>query len=134
MTGTRHPAVHRCVGDVMTRAVVTADVAAPYKELVRVMVDHGISALPVVDTQSRPVGIVSEADLLLKPASPERALISWAQPASHRMERKAEGVTAGDLMSSPVIPSAPPHRWRWRRVSCTVTTSSGWPSSTPKAA
>jgi CBS-domain-containing membrane protein len=60
----------RRVCDVMTTEVVSASPETPYKELVRLLVDHKISALPVVDDRHHAVGVVSEADLLLKEELP----------------------------------------------------------------
>jgi CBS domain-containing protein len=52
------------VSDVMTTEVVSVSRDTPYKELVRLLLDRGVSALPVVDDREHVVGIVSEADLL----------------------------------------------------------------------
>src|SRR5262249_54869034 len=67
-----------------------------YKELVAVMGQHGISALPVIDIaerEGRLVGIVTETDLLAR----ERA----------EGERKAAASVAHDLMTSPVMTVRP---------------------------
>ncbi len=52
------------VDTVMTASVITVRPEAPVKEAARLLVEHGISALPVVDVHDRLVGIVSEADLI----------------------------------------------------------------------
>ena len=52
------------VNTVMTASVVTVRPDAAVKEAARLLVAHGISALPVVDAADRLVGIVSEADLI----------------------------------------------------------------------
>ncbi|MGH4011488.1 MAG: CBS domain-containing protein, partial [Pseudonocardiaceae bacterium] len=54
------------VKDVMTTAVLKVRPTTPFKEVVRVMADHHVSALPVVDSDDQLVGVVSEADLLPK--------------------------------------------------------------------
>ncbi len=59
---------------VMTSEVVTAQPSTPFQELVRLLEQCHISALPVVDDSGRLVGIVSEADLLIKEALP---LLPW---------------------------------------------------------
>jgi len=51
-------------GDVMTREVVTVTPHATVAEIVRLLLGHGISGVPVVDDQHRVVGLVSEGDLL----------------------------------------------------------------------
>ena len=55
---------------VMTTDVVTATPATPFRELVELLEQRRISALPVIDEDRRVVGIVSEADLLIKEAYP----------------------------------------------------------------
>lgn len=52
------------VDTVMTASVITVRPEAPVKEAARLLVEHGISALPVVDANAKLVGIVSEADLI----------------------------------------------------------------------
>jgi CBS domain-containing protein len=51
-------------GDVMTRDVVTVAPQTPVAEIVRLLLSHGISGVPVVDDRRRVVGVVSEGDLL----------------------------------------------------------------------
>ncbi len=53
----------------MTHQVVSADAECSFKELVGMLADNDISAVPVVDGQGRPVGVVSEGDLLQNQAS-----------------------------------------------------------------
>jgi CBS-domain-containing membrane protein len=62
----------RTVRDVMTEAVVVAEEQTPFKELVDLMHEHSVSAILIVDRSSRLIGVVSEADLLLKEARRER--------------------------------------------------------------
>lgn len=54
------------VGEVMTREVVTISPDTPFKHIEQLMHEHNISALPVVDADGGVVGVVSEADLLLR--------------------------------------------------------------------
>ncbi|MPZ78962.1 MAG: CBS domain-containing protein [Actinophytocola sp.] len=54
------------VASVMTTNVVTALPDTPFRELVLAMADNEVSALPVIDGDGRPIGVVSEADLLAK--------------------------------------------------------------------
>jgi len=91
------------VGDVMTTNVVAVREGTGYKEIVTLLREHRVSAFPVVDQEDRVVGVVSEADLLVKPAAPAfpqgQIRLAW------RLEErsKATGVTAADLMSTPPI-------------------------------
>jgi CBS domain-containing protein len=54
----------RTVGDVMSSKVVTAREETPVSEIVRLMEEHRIKRIPVVDANERLVGIVSRADLM----------------------------------------------------------------------
>jgi CBS domain-containing protein len=93
---------------------MTADVAyvrehTSYKELVRLLAERRVSALPVVDVNLNVIGIVSEADLLLKQQQPadsfQRFLLEGKR---RRLERaKARGGTAVELMSRPAITVGP---------------------------
>jgi CBS domain-containing protein len=47
----------------MTRDVVTVRYDETVRRAARLMADHGINHLPVVDTDGRVVGIVSSTDL-----------------------------------------------------------------------
>ena len=50
----------------MTRRVHVASALTPVKLVVRLIEENRVSAIPIVDQQGAPVGIVSESDLLLK--------------------------------------------------------------------
>ncbi len=50
--------------DVMTRSVATLQASASLGEAIGVMLDRGISGLPVVDAQGYLVGMLTEGDLL----------------------------------------------------------------------
>jgi CBS domain-containing protein len=95
----------RTVSDVMTSRVHVAGPMAPFKLLVQLIEDNRISAVPIVDGQGIPVGIVSEGDLLLK----ERRLELESAPSllHHRRRReqraKAEGIVASEIMTAPPI-------------------------------
>ena len=95
------------VRDIMTTAVITTGPEASFHELVALMLDHGISGIPVVDAAGRPIGIVTEADLVSKEAYGARhRLLDVAAAVAFRAENtwavKARGMTAGELMSAPV--------------------------------
>lgn len=69
----------------------------------------GVNALPIVDREGRVVGVVSEADLLLKEerrASEPRRLI-FSSRKRRTEERKKFGSTARALMSTPAITTRP---------------------------
>ncbi|MGW4750468.1 CBS domain-containing protein, partial [Streptomyces sp. NPDC004290] len=60
---------HRTIVEVMTHPVVTAHPDSTFKEIAQLLSDNDVTAVPVVDGEGRPVGVVSEADLLAKAAS-----------------------------------------------------------------
>lgn len=98
------------VREVMTTDVVTVPDSASFKEIVRLLHEHRISALPVVDADGRIVGIVSEADLLLKEEYEPRpegkgGLIAFGRKRLER--RKAAGLVARQLMTEPVVTVSP---------------------------
>jgi CBS domain-containing protein len=101
----------RTVSDVMTRTVVSVRASAPFKDVVRLMHDYRVSALPVVDDEDRLVGLVSEGDLILKEDPELEDAAHLFESRQHRHDReKAAGLVAGELMTAPVVtvpPEAP---------------------------
>jgi CBS domain-containing protein len=94
----------RTVGDVMTTSVHIAGPQTPFKLLVRLIEENRVSAIPIVDQQGMPIGIVSEADLLLKERRSELEHRDLAHVRKRREQRtKAQGVTASELMTSPAL-------------------------------
>lgn len=92
------------VGDLMTKDVLTVSPSATFKEVVGLINQRRVSALPVVTESGRLVGIVSEADLLLKEELPELAVHHLLESRTRRKERaKAEAEVASDVMTSPAI-------------------------------
>jgi CBS-domain-containing membrane protein len=59
------------VSEIMSRPVVTASPEMGIKSAARLLVERGISALPVIDSKGELVGIVSEADLLAMETRPD---------------------------------------------------------------
>jgi CBS domain-containing protein len=101
--------MHSLVKDLMTTQVVTIGPATPFKEIVARLANQRVSAVPVVDDDGRVLGVVSEADLLLKEEFPDPdADIPLWWTKRRRLEReKAAGSTARDLMSVAVVSIAP---------------------------
>jgi CBS domain-containing protein len=101
------------VRDVMTQPVQTANPATPLREVAARLVEHRISGVPVVDHAGTVVGVVSEADFLIKEEG--RAAIHgrpfarvFGQSAdSHAQLAKLDAVTAGQAMTSPAITISP---------------------------
>lgn len=95
------------VGEVMTRDVVSVTPDTPLKDVAAVLVERGVSGLPVCDTHGAVVGVLSEADLLVKQGGqPNRSggLFAWlVDTASAPDLAKLRAHTAGEAMTAPAI-------------------------------
>ncbi|NUK82612.1 CBS domain-containing protein, partial [Streptomyces lunaelactis] len=80
---------NRRVTDLMTPTAVSVQRGTGFKEIARLLDEYGITAVPVVDEDERPVGVVSEADLL------------------RRQTSQTIGNTAETLMTSPAVVAQP---------------------------
>jgi hypothetical protein len=63
--------------DVMTSEVITVGEDASVQEAAKLMAEHAISAVPVVDRDKRVVGMVSEGDLLHRAETGTERQRSW---------------------------------------------------------
>ena len=91
----------------MTTDVAAVGETAGYKEILAVMRQRHVSAVPVLDAAGHLAGVVSEADLLLKAIGAE-ALAGYLISTGRRGEQsKASGVTAAELMSTPAVAAGP---------------------------
>ncbi len=100
------------VKDVMKTDVVTVRPETTLKEVAALLVEHCISGVPVVDESGVVVGVVSEADILVKErGGPARKsfLGRLFDPESDPDDLKLGARTAGEAMTSPVI-TVPEHR------------------------
>ncbi|MEU1054761.1 CBS domain-containing protein [Streptomyces sp. NPDC005876] len=88
---------HQKVRELMSDAVVRVQRGTPFKEIAHLLQEYDITAVPVVDADDRPVGVVSEADLLQKilGGAPEDAL--------DPLRAKASATDAAGLMTSPAV-------------------------------
>lgn len=86
----------------MTRKVVVVRADTDFKTCVRQLRAHDVSALPVVDSERKLIGIVSEADLLAKERRRGEKRTRLAVP-----EPQAAGRTAGEVMTSPAVCISP---------------------------
>jgi CBS domain-containing protein len=79
------------VADLMTADVQTVLASATIREVIVTLADAHISAVPVLDDDERPIGVVSTTDILQAEAEAEDA---------HAREELFERTTARDLMTS----------------------------------
>ena len=63
--------------DVMTNEVVTVDENASVIAIAKLLAERGISAVPVVDSENRVIGMVSEGDLLHRAETGTERRQSW---------------------------------------------------------
>ncbi|MFI9152589.1 CBS domain-containing protein [Streptomyces sp. NPDC053367] len=102
---------HNKVGSMMTMEVVRAEYGTPFKEVARLLADHRISGLPVVDEDQKVLGVISETDLMVRQAEtpdpfepPKRRFpFSGLTPTARRQTAKARARTAGQLMTEPAV-------------------------------
>lgn len=101
------------VRDVMSSPVVTVREKTPLKDVARLLVDDGMSGVPVVDADGRVVGIVSEADFLIKEQGATEvrhrrlARLLGESPETIAQLEKVEARTAAEAMTSPAVTIAP---------------------------
>jgi CBS domain-containing protein len=104
----RHRAARWRVSDVMTAKAVSVSVGTGYKQIARLLSEHRLSALPVLNLDGSVAGMVSEADLLRKQErhhGRSEGSLSWRiHPAA---AAKAEARTAATLMTAPAVTIGP---------------------------
>ncbi|MFE6828469.1 CBS domain-containing protein [Streptomyces sp. NPDC057690] len=96
-------------GALMAGDVVTARCDTPFKEVVRLLAEHRISGLPVIDDNHKVIGVISETDLVLRQAREpgsagirarcRRMLSGRARHAA----AKSRARTAGGVMTTPAV-------------------------------
>lgn len=93
------------VREIMTSSVITVGPDAPVADIARQLVEHRISALPVVDGEGRLLGIVSERDLLRRhEIGTEGRHSRWVEflmddASLAREYQKSHGARASDVMT-----------------------------------
>ena len=81
------------VADLMTIDPIVVGVDAALEEAERLMREHHVSGLPVVDEQEGLVGVISQTDVLEDGGMPMALLL----------RRKPSGLRVGELMTSPAV-------------------------------
>jgi len=98
--------------DVMSRSVITVNKDTTVKNIASLLSEHGIRAVPVVDSSRRVIGIVAEGDLVarlrrVKMPQPLSALAGRLGLAPQReleeQIQKISAVSAEGIMTSRVV-------------------------------
>src|ERR1700688_1790647 len=99
-------------GDLMSRDVVKVAPETPLRDVARVLLQHQLSAVPVVDTTGTVVGMVSEGDLIGRKRTERETRSEWwltrlaeGEPLNDEFLGHIQGplAVAREVMSSPVI-------------------------------
>ncbi|MFE7751855.1 CBS domain-containing protein [Streptomyces sp. NPDC057428] len=84
------------VADLMTREVVSVVTSTSFKEVAKLLAQHDISGLPVLDHEDKVVGVVSESDIL-------RHQVILHKKSSGAFVSAETKVTAAEIMSVPAV-------------------------------
>jgi CBS domain-containing protein len=93
------------VRDIMTPDPTRAEASTPLDRIVRVLLSSIFTGMPIVDPEARPIGIVTQGDLIYKGRMPMR-LGLLAAAGSDRVDEVLGALasrTAGDVMTAPVV-------------------------------
>lgn len=94
------------LNEVMTRDPIAVGPDTPLKDVASILLEHGISGVPVIGERLEVLGVVSEADIIAKEAGPDprqRRLISWILGGRYVDQDKIAARTAAEAMGSPAI-------------------------------
>jgi CBS-domain-containing membrane protein len=95
--------------DIMTSPVITVTPDSDIRETAQRLLEHRISAVPVVDKAGRLVGIISESDLMRREDAGTGRQASWwlslfSDPERHmRAYVKSHSLRVADVMTSNVV-------------------------------
>lgn len=95
---------HIKVGDLMTDEVVSVVTSTPFKDVARLLAQHDISGLPVLDDEDRVLGIVSESDLIGRAGTDHAPVADEPDAGPGGTAFPSEmTVTAAEAMSAPAV-------------------------------
>jgi CBS domain-containing protein len=104
----RLPQEHRTVGEIMERGIPTVAPTTPLGDVIEQLLASTAEEVIVADADGRPVGIITDANVLERADPLERpGLLTqlrsrWNREAE-RQVRRASGQRAADLMVTPVV-------------------------------
>ena len=95
------------VQDVMRRVVVTVSPETPVGEIIVLLLRRGYRSLPVIDEANRPLGIITDGDLVRRSALVARLDLQLKPSEIFSPNQMAlaggQELTAGQFMSTPVV-------------------------------
>jgi CBS domain-containing protein len=93
------------VRDLMTSEVVAVTPDTTLRDAASVLVERRISGVPVVDDANSVVGVLSEADILVKAggAAARNRLLGWLFEPDVAVEDKIRAETVAEAMSAPAL-------------------------------
>jgi CBS domain-containing protein len=100
------------IKQLMQTDVITVTPSTSLKDAAALLVQHRISGIPVCDGDGRVVGVLSEADILVKEGGPSErdGLLGWLLGGDlAEATAKLRARTVGEAMTAPAITIAP-HR------------------------
>ena len=104
------------VGDIMTTAVLTVRPDTPVYQIARLMSEHDVSGVPVIDDNERVLGVITELDMIVRNTRFKMHnfimildSIIYLETPKHFEERLKQllGVTAREIMSTPAVTITP---------------------------
>jgi len=104
----RLPQEHRVAGEIMERDVPAVTEGMPLDDVIDLLLGSRVHDVVVTDAERRPIGIITETNLLERIDPAERpglltVLRSRWNPEAARTVRRSYGKRAGDVMASPVV-------------------------------
>jgi CBS domain-containing protein len=94
------------IGELMTRDPIAVGPETPLGDVAAILLEHGISGVPVIGERLEVLGVVSEADIVATEVGPDprdRRLLSWLLGGRYVDRHKVEARTAAEAMESPAI-------------------------------
>lgn len=97
------------VCDLMTGEVVTVTPTTSLRDAAVLLTAKGISGMPVVNDANEVVGVLSEADIVVKAGGEvaRNRLLGWLLEADFGLEDKIKAETVGDAMTAPAVSISP---------------------------